>query len=247
MTAPFFVCYALLMQQGKEKKNKKQDLVILLHGLCCPARQMNGLARAFNKAGLAELNIDYQSTNIDFDEFVDLLHTEIEEHKKEYRKIHFVGFSMGGVLTRLYLEKYPPENLGRVLFLGSPMKGSSFVDVLNNLFPVAKIIGFAGSKLSHEHPSLPRKKISYEAGVIAGDKGQIPLLTNAVLGRGNDGIVAVHSTHVEGMKDSIVLPVDHYSFTDHQCVIEQAVRFITKGNFDHKKKYKREFRLPNII
>lgn len=236
-----------MVKQGKPNNKKKKDMVVLLHGLCCSSRQMRGLGRAFNQAGIADLALDYSSTSINFDQGADFLHEEIEKHKKSYHQIHFIGFSMGGIVTRRYLEKYKPENLGRVLFLGSPMRGSAFINLIDSVLSSSRLLGIGASQLADNHPYLPKKRISYEAGVIAGDKGQIPFLTDMVLGTRNDGLVCVDSTKFRGMKDFIVLPVDHYSFTDHTCVIEQSVDFITKGRFDHEKRYRREYRLPNIF
>ncbi|KJV53803.1 hypothetical protein OTSGILL_0508 [Orientia tsutsugamushi str. Gilliam] len=50
----------------------------------------------------------------------------------KYTSISFVGVSMGGLVIRAYLHKYKIPNLGKVVLIGTPNKGSEVADYLKN-------------------------------------------------------------------------------------------------------------------
>ena len=104
--------------------------VILLHGLLCNDHLMKPLAQRLRAEGYDVLNLDYPSRQGDLAALADRIHPQIVEFLEERPKgnVHFVGHSLGGLLTREYLQRYPLERSGRVLMIGTPNQGSTAVD-----------------------------------------------------------------------------------------------------------------------
>ena len=73
--------------------------------------------------------------------------------------------------------------------------------------------------------------MTYELGVIAGNKSIDPLFSQWIPGP-NDGKVAVERTRVEGMRDFLVLPHNHTFIMRQPDVMRQVVHFLRYGIFD---------------
>ena len=61
--------------------------------------------------------------------------------------VHFVGYSMGGLIIRAYLQKYRPQHLGRVVMLGTPNQGSEVADAIRHFWLYRRFYGPAGQEL----------------------------------------------------------------------------------------------------
>jgi hypothetical protein len=76
---------------------------------------------------------------------------------------------------------------------------------------------------------------SHEIGVIAGNvSAGLGRLVAPGLPRPNDGVVAVQETNVPGMRDHIVLPINHSGMLVSAAVARQACEFIRHGAFRHE-------------
>jgi len=217
-----------------ESSAQGADCVILLHGLARTSASMEKAAVAFEEAGYEVVNVDYPSRKFSIEVLAPLAIEKGLVKCPSNSVIHFVTHSLGGILVRYYLEQKEISNLGRVLMLAPPNKGSEVVDGLRR-FPGYEVInGPAGLQLGTSEDSIPLTlgAVDYEVGVIAGTRTFNPLLSQ-YLSNPDDGKVSVENTKVEGMTDFIVVPSSHPFIMKSSVVIDQAILFIKTGRFAH--------------
>jgi pimeloyl-ACP methyl ester carboxylesterase len=208
------------------------ECVILLHGLARSDSSMKTMAVELTNAGYTAINYDYPSTQHPVDKLADDAISEALSMCPEQSTIHFVTHSMGGILVRQYLSKHAIDNLGRVVMLGPPNKGSEVVDTLHNMPGYELINGPAGHQLGTDIKSIPNQlgPADFELGIIAGTRS-INLILSTMLPSTDDGKVTVENTKLDGMKDHIALPVTHPFMMKNQEVIEQVIHFLKSGTF----------------
>jgi pimeloyl-ACP methyl ester carboxylesterase len=146
--------------------------------------------------------------------------------------VHLVGHSLGGVLICALLESALPARLGRVVCLGSPLKGSRTAARLARWPGGQRLIGSCLAEV-HARGGFSTWRAGVEVGSIA---GRIPLGAGRLLGpfrEPNDGTVAVAETQIDGLTDHIVLPVSHVALLWSAAVAAQTEHFLLHGRFRH--------------
>ena len=207
------------------------DHVILLHGLWMRGFALAMLHRRLIEDGFRVHRFDYLSVAATQQRILDRLQARMVALAAEADAVHLVGHSLGGLLAlRACLEasELPP---GRIVCLGSPVKGS------------AAARGFAGwgrggeVLLGHNRELLQqgfeRWDGSREVGMIA---GCMPLGLGAVLGHfegQHDGTVAVEETRLPGLADHCVIEANHTGLLFSVDVARQVGQFLRRGQFVH--------------
>lgn len=215
-----------------------KPFVVLIHGLHQSARTMSPLAAQLQSKGFSTYQHDYDSLGETLDQHSDNLHTWLVDNHDPKVPINFVGHSLGGLVVRNFITRYPQWNIGRCVTLGTPHTGSIKAKYIKDLIP--PLIGKSYEQSLDGNIAPLEEYICM--GVIAGDApdnfSQIVLIYHehqaklAVDERAHDGAVFVYETLLPNAADHIILPVSHMEMLVDDEVAQQTAYFIRHGKFD---------------
>ncbi len=217
--------------------DNKKDTVVLLHGLARSKQSMKKLEKYFSKQGYVVINVNYPSRKFTIEQLVDKIDGQITPQiSKVTSKVHFITHSMGGIIVRLYLKKKPLKQLGRVVMLSPPNKGSEIVDRMKDNFFFKMLNGPAGQQLGTNSKSIPNTlgPVNFELGIITGNKSFNPFFSKWLKGK-DDGKVSVESAKLIGMTDFLVVPHSHTFIMNSKKVHAQTAYFLKNGKFNREK------------
>lgn len=144
--------------------------------------------------------------------------------------LHLVGHSLGGLVIYRFLERYPQQPPGRVVFLGTPSVASRAAVQASQSRLVASLMG---RSVADEllRPRERRWRIDRPLGIIAGTQ---PLGFGQIVARFDedcDGTIAVSETLLPGATDHITLPVSHLGMLVSARVARETGAFLQDGRF----------------
>ena len=206
------------------------EMVVFVHGLYMVGLELALLRGRVGRAGFHTRQFKYRSMSRDPNSNARALGAYLQALSAE--RLHLVAHSLGGlVVLRMFEQevKLPP---GRVVFMGSPVRGSHFARHLTDK-GLAWAIGRSGPRaLAAEH--APRWTEPRELGVIAGTHElRLNRLVNPTLPSPHDGIVCVAETRIEGAKDFVTIHSNHTGMLFRRELAEQVTRFLKQGEFQH--------------
>ncbi len=148
----------------------------------------------------------------------------------EASRLHFVGHSLGGLVIYRFLERYPHQPPGRVVFLGTPSVASRAAVQAAHIRLVASAMG---RSVQDEllRPRDRKWKTDRELGIIAGTRA---LGVGQFLARFEedcDGTIGVSETQLPGATDHITLPVSHLGMLVSSRVARETGAFLQDGRF----------------
>ncbi|MBY5359317.1 alpha/beta hydrolase [Rhizobium leguminosarum] len=212
------------------------DTVLRFHGIARTKKSMAKLAGFLSAHGYRVVNVGYPSTKFSIRDLIDIIRPEIDGAAKEAGdgRVHFVGYSMGGLIIRAFLRSYRPANLGRVVMVGTPNNGSQIADFLKNWPLFRKVYGPAGQQLITDQTTMIElfDTVDYELGIIAGNRTIDPV-SSLIIGLRvpNDGKVSVESTRLDGASAHIVIPANHTFLPVNKMMWSQTLSFLQDGRF----------------
>jgi pimeloyl-ACP methyl ester carboxylesterase len=210
------------------------EAVVLLHGLGRSDRSMRPLEQYLGKAGYQVYNLPYDSTEKSPEALVNELGTRVDVCCTKAPALHFVGHSLGGILVRAYLAENKPPNVGRVVMLAPPNRGSEIIDKFGESSLFEWAMGPSALQLGTDAESLPNRlpAPNVELGVIAAT-GSVNPIGSIVIPNEDDGMVSLESTKVDGMTDFLVVSNSHAFIMRSDEVGRQVVHFLQHGRFQH--------------
>lgn len=147
--------------------------------------------------------------------------------------VHLVGHSLGGIVLMHVLEEASQASIrlpaGRVILLGSPVKGSKLARHLHRrqlwrfLFGQSCVNGILGE--------VPSPDTSRKIGIVAGIRsfGLSSLIYRHT--GDNDGVVAVSETHLDGVQDVVQIPQSHTLMLFSSECAARVDQFLSQGAF----------------
>jgi len=204
------------------------DHVILLHGLWMRGFALAMLHRRLAEAGFQVDRFDYLSVAATQQRILDQLHARMRALGADGTRVHLVGHSLGGLLAlRACLDAELPP--GRIVCLGSPLKGSAAARSFSAWGRGGEVL------LGHNRDLLEQGFVRWtgtrQVGVIA---GCTPLGLGAVLGHldgEHDGTVAVEETRLPGLTAHCVVEANHTGLLFSADVAQRASHFLRDGRF----------------
>jgi pimeloyl-ACP methyl ester carboxylesterase len=157
--------------------------------------------------------------------------------------VHFVGHSLGGLIIYRFLERYPVQPWGRVVFLGTPCKPSQTALRANHIRLVARLLGRSVAQellRSRER----RWTMGRDLGIIAGTQ---PVGVGRLLAHFDeecDGTVTVSETRLPGAREHILLPVSHFGMLVSARVARETGSFLRDGRFSSRSEHRVRMQLP---
>lgn len=200
---------------------------ILVHGLWVPAAVMTPLAARLTAAGLRCHLFSYFGRARPVQAHAERL----ARFAHEVGPAHFIGHSLGGLVILEALQGHADVRAGRVVLLGTPVRGNFAGRRLGQHGWGRWFLGSTQALWSEARAA--RWTRPEPLGVLA---GTLPVGLGRLFGAlpgPNDGVVRLEETEIEGMRDRIVLRVGHSAMLLSARVAAQVVAFLRDAHFSH--------------
>lgn len=206
--------------------------VVYVHGLWMSGGESLFLRRRLaHEFGLQVHPFRYSASHSTMEKITARLQSFVES--LEAPSVHFVGHSLGGLVIYRFLERFPRQPPGRVVFLGTPCVASRAAEQASQFRLVASLMG---QPIAEEllRPQVQERRWTLEdrpLGIIAGTQ---PIGVGQILAQfeeDSDGTVAVSETCLTGATEHLVLPVSHLGLLVSARVARETGLFLREGRF----------------
>lgn len=209
------------------------SLVVVVHGFCRTARHMRYLKQAFVDDGYAVMTPTLPTCFKSVDKCASILaETLADEDLGSYRRVHFAGHSMGGLIIRRYLADHEHPNLGPCVLIGTPNQGTDLGKIVDTwlkplvwVSPAYKSFQPGGAPIPP-----PLNEPQPVMGAIGGTKSD--WLLGWMIEGTNDGRVPLDAVPFPGMRGFLVLPYHHDELPFRPETAAAIIRFFKSGRFD---------------
>ncbi len=207
-----------------------REAVVFVHGIWMTGAEMLILRRRLAQCGFECFNFRYQSLRRTPRENATNLNKYLQTIQADV--IHLVAHSLGGIVLLHLFDKYPQHKPGRVVMMGTPIRGSQ---VAQKMATTRWLEHFLGRSTDRGLlGDAPRWQTERELGMIAGTEGFGigKLILLGKLQEPNDGTVHLAATCSSGITDHVALPYSHHGMLFARPVAEAVCRFLQTGKFE---------------
>lgn len=201
--------------------------VVLVHGLWYGPISLALMARRLEARGFRTQSFSYPTLGQALASNARALFEFVRERKLS--TLDLVGHSLGGLVILRMLDDWRCLPPGRVVLLGSPVRGSATASKIVQMHWTRPLVGQARSALEYGFAQAPAGR---ETGVIAGTR---PVGLGRVFERletPHDGTIAVAETRLPGASDQLELPVSHTGLVLASEVVDATAAFLRRGRFN---------------
>lgn len=194
------------------------EKVVLIHGWISHTLLMKPLEWRFQRAGYATCNWGYRSLRGSIAEHASAFAKFLSEVDQTQNAVpfHVVAHSMGSIVTRTVLQQHAFKNLGRVVMLCPPNRGSHMARRASALL---------GGRL---------RTLSEISDALDSYVNQLPLYVQSQIGiviASGDRVIVEPATRLENATDYVTVPGMHNSVLFKQRVADLCVQFLKNGRF----------------
>ncbi|MCM2257016.1 MAG: alpha/beta fold hydrolase [Vicinamibacteria bacterium] len=202
--------------------------VVFVHGLWMTGLEMSLLRARVARAGFGTCRFHYRSTALPLVDHS----ARLAAFVRARGRVHVVAHSMGGLVTLGMLRDHGDVELGRVVLLGSPVRGSAVAARASERTWLRRALGAAaeGALVARE-PVDWRVEHQPSVGVIAGTR---PIGLGRWIGGldgPNDGAVSVAETRLDGAADQLELRHSHAAMLLSRRLAREVIAFLRTGRF----------------
>ena len=186
--------------------NMTKPNVILIHGIWMTPLFLLPFGNRLKKEGFRVHYFNYNSLLTPPAKAAIALHKKISAI--DANNLHFVAHSLGGLVIMHLFEQFQDIPPGRVVMLGSPVKGSQLALMLADSFILRPFVGRAMERAlsGEEIPNWPENR---EWAMLSGTKTMGVGTIFGGLKEPNDGTVVVEETQHPAQKLNLTLPFSH--------------------------------------
>ncbi|WP_431606643.1 esterase/lipase family protein [Legionella maioricensis] len=206
------------------KVKHHREVVVLIHGLLRSYMSMRPLKLYLENQGYQVYYYNYPSAKYTIHEHAIYLNQYINRILAIHSgiKIHFVTHSLGGIIVREALSRWPPDQLkhiGTLVMLAPPNQGSLLAKLSTKMFPlitssIKPLAELSSDKESYvHHVPVPNIKM----GIIAGRF---------------DAKVPPSSAWLQGQTEPMVINSTHTFIMNHAKTKKLILTFLERGSFE---------------
>ena len=206
----------------------RETNLILVHGLWYGAWSLRALSCRLCRYGFKISRFAYPASSASLGAHAGSLYEFASTAESD--NLHFLGHSLGGLVILRMMSETPDLPPGRIVLLGSPLRGSIVARRMRNLPGSGKLLGAARTTLEAGYSRLPKDR---ETGLIAGSIGVgLGFFMGGTDGPG-DGTISLREASIPGLQDRMVLPVSHSCLLYSGKVARHAANFLETVRFQH--------------
>jgi esterase/lipase len=211
-----------------------QECVVILHGFGKTNKSMSKIAAFLSEHDYQVINITYPSIKQDITSITEKhIKPLIKPYFQKPNKVHFVGYSMGGVITRHIIESNKIENIGNVVLIASPIQGSDLSSIIIKNDFLRWVFGPAVRDIATQSSIIKslNSKPHYPVGIITASKSHNPITSLFLLKGPNDGTVTLASTKIYNANDNVMIDANHNSILYLKETQIQILSFLKNKRF----------------
>ena len=208
---------------------RKQN-VLLIHGILMNPLEMRFLGWQLEKSGFHVHYVYYQSVLKTPAENARIIHKKIQ--KLKLQQLHIVAHSLGGVITMHLFDQFDDIPDGKVVMLGSPVNGGSWIAKKVQNWPIVSPLLSRSMPNALSGENMPLWNTNRGWGMIAGTKGKgLGLLTGG-LPSISDGTVLLVETQHNDQTDHTIVNISHTGLLFSKQVAKLTSNFLNTGHFN---------------
>lgn len=211
-----------------------KEVTILVHGFNKSSSDMSYLEAGLKSAGFDVISVSLPTTFSTLEQCRNSLYLQIKEVVDEVDVVNFVAHSMGGLITRSFIDFEDQKNVGKCIFIATPHNGSKLASIANYIPLYSAVFKPIRDLLpSLKHKSFGSNK-TFKIGAIAGNKNK-DVIGRLFLSDKSDGRVEISSVITNDIDELIILPYNHNKIHHKRETLIAVKEFLITGSFDNYK------------